>query len=357
MSGNLNDAQILSALPNGSVSIFDRELRYVYAAGEGLSAVGLTPEYLVGKSLDAVFPPEAVALVTPAYRRAFTGSTEVVALPFFHRTYSLSAAPFARDGDSVTQIVVVAQDVTGLVSGDVSRVVPTTGGAVERRDLLLAGISHELRNPLGVMRMGLTLLRSDKPQERERAIGLLERQVAMIESLTQDLTEMDRAPSGVLPLRFETIDVPALIHETVDALSASTEARGRISLSSCEGPLHMRLDRSRVSQVIVNLLTNAVRYTPAGAPITVTCARQDTGVNIAVSDTGIGIDATELSVIFEPFRRGRTAKNVTGSGLGLWVAREIALLHGGDIGVGSAGPGQGATFTLRLPLALVVEPS
>src|SRR3954469_19831707 len=109
-------AHLAESLPNGSVSIFDRDLRYVYAAGQGLHDVGLTPDALIGKRLAEAFPADATALVEHEYRRAFEGESVVFGLHYFHRTYSLSAAPFESADGRVEQIIVVAQDITALAT-------------------------------------------------------------------------------------------------------------------------------------------------------------------------------------------------------------------------------------------------
>ena len=177
--------------------------------------------------------------------------------------------------------------------------------------------------------------------------------------MIQDLAELSRARRGVLRLKFAELCVDVLIAESRDTLShLATPGKHRISVvPSVPAGLLIRADRQRLMQVITNLLTNAIRYTPAGGEIVISAEQTSEGVNIAVTDSGRGISAEELGTIFDLFHRGDDADGQAGLGLGLWVAREIALLHGGRIDVFSAGVGHGSTFTLRLPLALVVGTS
>ncbi len=356
--------QLLAAIPNGSVSVFDRELRYVYAAGQGLNDVGLRPEHLVGRLLAEVFPSDAAMLVEAEYRRAFKGESVVFGLHYFHRTYSLSAAPFLQREGGVDQIIVVAQDITVL--GPMQPLARPAGEADstvrqrDNQDRLIATLGHELRNPLGAMRAAIGVIeRSADRGTRERAREVIERQLVAADTLIQDLAELSRARRGVLRLKFAEVCVDALIAEGKDMLAhMAAPGRHRISVSPVvPAGLLVRADAQRLLQVITNLLTNAIRYTPPGGEIVISAEQTADGVSIEVTDSGRGISAEELETIFELFHRGDDADGHGGLGLGLWVAREIVLLHGGRIDVFSAGVGHGATFTVRLPFSLIIGPS
>ena len=356
----IDSENILAALPNGSVAILDQDFTYVYAAGRGLEEVGLDPATLVGQPLSSLFPAEAVEFVAPAYRRAFQGETAVARLPFFHRTYSVAAGPYRREGNRVTHILVVSQDVTVLAPADRldgPRRSADDANVVDRRDILVAAVAHELRNPVGAMKMALTLLaRTEEQFSRSRALEVLERQIRTIETLAAGLEDLDRTSGGPLSLSYDTVDAADLVRDAQEAVRHRAEAQTRhVEVAVPRGHIHLRVDRSRMSQALGNLLTNALHYTPAGGTITLGVERGHEHVDLYIRDSGIGIDPAELSLIFEPFQRGRTAITYAGSGLGLWVAREIALLHGGEIQAASEGPGRGATFTIRLPLALLAR--
>jgi signal transduction histidine kinase len=142
--------------PNGSINVFDRELRYVFAAGEGLATAGLSPSALIRRRLSDVFTPDAVAYVAPIYNRVLCGESVQFELPVFGRVYSISAGPLVEDGDTVTRIVAVAQDITAMK--DVQRQLEATErelrlalGHVEResarKDQFLATVAHELQQP------------------------------------------------------------------------------------------------------------------------------------------------------------------------------------------------------------------
>jgi signal transduction histidine kinase len=361
MSTLCDPAQLLAALPNGSVSLFDRDLRYVYAVGRGLEAVGLHPDTLIGKQLSEAFSPEAAALVAAEYRRAFAGASVVFSLRYFHRTYALSAAPFREERGVVEWIIVVAQDVTALVP-DADRQaspVPAVDRATQDPHEVMATVGHELRNPLGAMRAAVSLIKQsgDRPT-RERARAVIERQLTAAETMVADFTERSRAKRGVLQLVYADLALGALIADAREGVGHLAAARGHEMLVVSSGPpsLRLRADRVRLLQVLTNLLTNAIRYTPPGGRIRIESGIGPDGVTIAISDSGKGIAPEVMPSIFDRFERGAEGNSDGGLGLGLWVAREIVSLHGGRIDLFSAGLGHGATFTVRLPLALVVVP-
>jgi signal transduction histidine kinase len=224
---------------------------------------------------------------------------------------------------------------------------------------LIGVLGHELRSPLSAMAGALAVIeRSEDRPVRERAREVLQRQVRYVGALTDTLLDVSRARRGVLPLRFDEIDVHELLEEAMELVQHAGDGQSptlRVEVAP-ESRLKLRADRQRLTQVVTNLVTNALRHTPPEGSVIVRCERTREGVDIAVRDSGTGLDAAELTRIFEPFHQGDTTSGI-GLGLGLWLCREIALMHGGRIEAASAGPGAGATFTVRLPLALVIEPT
>jgi signal transduction histidine kinase len=351
---NLDPAQLLASLPNGSVSVFDRDLRYAYADGRGLHEVGLTPTSLIGKRLVEAFPADAISLVEPQYRKAFEGHLVVFGLHYFHRTYALSAAPFHTENGTVTQIIVVAQDVSALADG-ASSGEPSLANL--ETDQFVAMLGHELRNPLGAVRAAAGVIKHSPDRlARERARDVIDRQVVVAENLLNDLTELSRAKRGVLQLHFTDTRLAQVVNEAVETVAHLASAAGQsIVTEPCfAADLTLRVDRPRLLQVVTNLLTNAIRYSSAEATITIACGLTSDSVSIAITDEGRGIAPKALDRIFDLFQQGPASRK-EGLGIGLWVAREIVRLHGGRIDVFSAGEGEGATFTVRLPLALTVD--
>lgn len=226
----------------------------------------------------------------------------------------------------------------------------------QQQELLtfLAGVAHDLRNPLAAMRMGVQLLDPQRgPLSEDKAgktLDLIARQVTRLERMVGDFLDAARIEGGHLELLLQRQDVGAVAREAVD-LYASSSLAHRIRLSTPALPVEALCDGARIAQVMNNLVSNAIKYSPNGGDVLVSVGQQGGEAIICVTDSGIGIAPNDLQHIFEPFRRtGASRETAPGVGLGLSVARRIVEAHGGRIEVDST-LGVGTTFRLRLPLA------
>jgi signal transduction histidine kinase len=231
-------------------------------------------------------------------------------------------------------------------------------GRLERqtRDLLtfLAGVAHDLRNPLASMRMGVQRLERGRPplseDKRQLTLEMVGRQVTRLERMVGDFLDATRIEGGYLELKLEPYDLRAAAREAVDFYSTSSEGRP-IVLSAPDRPVEVMCDRERVAQVLNNLVSNAIKYSPRGGDVVVSVEDGDEEAIVSVKDSGIGIAPSERELIFEPFRRtGASQETAPGVGLGLSVARRIVEAHHGSIDFDSS-PGAGSTFRVHLPLA------
>jgi signal transduction histidine kinase/CheY-like chemotaxis protein len=224
-----------------------------------------------------------------------------------------------------------------------------------RKDEFLATLAHELRNPLATISTAVGLL-GMAPGEFEdgRIQEMMERQLAQMVRLIDDLMEVTRVSRGTIVLADHVLDLAAIAREAVDAARPSALlAQHALILEVPDKPLPVRGDRVRLAQVLSNLLGNAVRYTDAGGSIRVRAFRQDGQALVEVSDSGIGIARDKLREVFEMFVQvnQRDARSHGGLGIGLALALKLARMHGGDIEAHSGGVGEGSRFVLRLPLA------
>jgi PAS domain S-box-containing protein len=220
----------------------------------------------------------------------------------------------------------------------------------------LATLAHELRNPLAPLRNGLDILRlaDGNPALRASVRDTMDRQLRHMTYLVSDLLDIARVASGKIVLQKEIVDVHAVVASAVEATAPLVQAAShRLSLTLPERPVAIEADAVRMSQVIGNLLSNAAKYTPPGGHIALDVAPQEDAVVIAVADDGIGIAAEALGAVFEMFTQ--VAQHIDrangGLGIGLSLVKRLVELHGGTVFAASAGPGQGSTFTIRLPLA------
>jgi signal transduction histidine kinase/CheY-like chemotaxis protein len=222
------------------------------------------------------------------------------------------------------------------------------------KEQLLATLSHELRNPLNMIAGYVRLLQSDvlDREIRSRANGALEQNIALLGRLIDDLVEASRIASGHLKLQRTPLLVSSVVQDVVDAVQPTADAKSvavQCVVQPSAGSVHA--DRDRLRQVLWNLVSNAVKFTPAGGRVDVGVDRTESHVEISVADSGVGIPSECLPQLFQPFWQedARFSRIHGGLGLGLALVRRVVELHGGTVRAESAGPGGGATFTVVLP--------
>lgn len=221
-----------------------------------------------------------------------------------------------------------------------------------RREFV-ANVSHELRTPLTSIRALVETLEAGAVEEPEFAMQFLARIVSEVDrlnALVEDLLDFARLEAGRIPLEFERVNIGEAIAAGADRLRPQIE-RARLNLVVDVAPNlpDVEIDVKRIEQVMINLIHNAIKFTPAGGTITVSVSRVKNKIYVVVQDTGVGIEADELSRLFERFYKSDKARRSEGTGLGLAIAKNIVLLHGGEISVEST-IGEGATFTFTIPL-------
>lgn len=216
----------------------------------------------------------------------------------------------------------------------------------------LAGVAHDLRNPLSALKLGMRSLSQPRSEEaRERTSAMLDRQVNRLARMVDDLLEAARIEGGHLELRRATMDVRDAVNEVVE-LYAPTSRDHQIETHIPLQPVLVEGDALRVQQVVSNLLSNAIKFSPDGGRIELTVGWEDDEAVISVADQGRGIERDALREIFRPFRR-RKPELAPGAGLGLSVVHRIVTAHGGTIDVEST-LGVGSTFHVRIPRSAAV---
>jgi PAS domain S-box-containing protein len=233
--------------------------------------------------------------------------------------------------------------------------------ASRAKDEFLMTLSHELRTPLtailGWSRL-LPTIQPDDPMFRE-AVQSISRSAQLQSRLIDDVLDVSRIVSGKLRLMRETVDVAQIIAASVEGIRPSADAK-QISIAMTLAPAlgSIVVDATRLHQVMWNMLANAVKFTPKGGEIRVAARRTSSQAQIAVSDTGQGIDPNFLPHVFEPFRQAESASTRVhgGLGLGLSIVRYIVEAHGGSVAAESGGRGKGTTITVTLPVAAIEAP-
>jgi PAS domain S-box-containing protein len=241
---------------------------------------------------------------------------------------------------------------------DQSRLRSEAEEANRLKDEFLATVSHELRTPLNSMFGWIRMLRAGRVNEADkaRALEIIDRNAQAQAQIIEDILDMSRIITGKLRLDLQPVELPLVIEAAVDSIRPAAEAREiklQVLLDTKAGPVLG--DPNRLQQIIWNLLSNSVKFTPKGGRVRVQLERINSHVEITVADTGHGISPEFLPHVFDRFRQADSSNTRAhgGLGLGLAVVRHLVELHGGTVSAASAGEGQGATFTVRLPLTVV----
>ncbi|MDX2212323.1 MAG: ATP-binding protein [Oculatellaceae cyanobacterium bins.114] len=361
---------IYQSAPIG-LNFIDTDLRFVRINQRLAEMNGLPVEAHLGRTVREVLPAladEAELLLRqiletgePLLNVEIVGETP--AQPGVQRTWLESFLPL-KDGDRIIGISTVCEEITERKQAEIEREQllereQATRAAAEQanrvKDEFLAVLSHELRSPLNPILGWAKLLQTQKlgQDKTQQALGTIERNAKLLVQLIDDLLDMARIMQGKLVLALEPVSLPDVVTAAVETVRFAAESKLlhlEVFLTPALQPIEG--DAMRLQQVIWNLLANAVKFTPEHGRILVRLEQSNTHAYIQIEDTGRGISPEFLPHIFERFQQQdtSTARQFGGLGLGLAISRQLVELHGGTITAVSAGEGQGATFTVQLPL-------
>lgn len=224
-----------------------------------------------------------------------------------------------------------------------------------KRGVYLATVAHEMRNALAPLSIALDLLVARQPGVPAAAelAPVARRQIRQLTVMVDDLLDLGRSANGAFRLRLAEEPLMDVVNGVVAAWRVLAAVRNQtIDLDAAPGPMAVRADRVRLAQVLQNVIGNAVKYSPEGGLVSVRVRKTGAGVAISVSDSGVGMDKSEIGRIFELFHQvRRNGQDSGGFGIGLALSRRLLELHGGTIRAASEGLGRGSTFTIALPLA------
>lgn len=278
--------------------------------------------------------------------------------------WDVIVTPIRDVSGQIAQLLSISRDITEVKRIEAEREQLLTREQTAReqaesvnriKDEFLAVLSHELRSPLNPILGWTSLLRNGSldVSKTTYALETIERNVKLQVQLIEDLLDISRILRGKLSLNVMPVDLNVVIKAALETVRLAAEAKS-LQIQTILSPtiVTINADAGRLQQVVWNLLSNAVKFTPNGGQITVELTIAENHAQIEVSDTGKGINLDFLPYIFEHFRQedGATTRKFGGLGLGLAIARQIVELHGGTIAASSLGLGQGATFTVKLPL-------
>lgn len=294
-------------------------------AGIGRPFLQVVRDHEIGEQLERTLHGQSRGMATVEYgvnRRSLLVTTQIT------------------DGRQERMGLVVLRDVTRLRQLE------------QVRKDFVANVSHELRTPLTSIRALAETLEAGALDERDLAedfVGRILIEVDRLTALVEDLLDMARLEAGRSPLTLEVHDLGEVTQHAADRLRAQVDRAGlTLEVQVGDDLEPIALDRVRIEQVLLNLVHNAIKFTPPGGSIVIAVDREDDALVTTVTDTGVGIPLAEQERLFERFYKSDRARHSEGTGLGLAIAKNIVLAHGGDISVASA-PGEGASFRFSLP--------
>ena len=319
---------------------------------------GYRAEEAVGRPIDIIIPPDRIEEERGILARIRRGE-RIEHFETVRRTkdgrllnISLTISPVKDGSGLITGASKIARDITERKRAEAEREEST-----RRKDEFIAILAHELRNPLAPIRNAARYLKQKGAADPDlrRPIDMVERQVAQMSRLIEDLLDVSRISRGTLDLRRERVACGDIVEAAVDACRDEIQAKGQhLQVRVPRGPIELEADRERLVQVLCNLLGNAAKYTPTGGDIDVAVDVVSAGMlAISVRDNGIGIPRGKLTEIFDLFARvDQSLERQGGLGIGLTLVRQLVELHGGTIEARSEGLGHGSEFILRLPVVV-----
>lgn len=354
---------VINTIPD-QVYVKDTESRFILINQALLHRYGLThPDEIMGKTDFDLFGPEIAQRFYDGERALLAsgaGTTTTYdsreTLPDLSPLWvQVTKVPLLDSSGRIAGVLGINRDITDYRRAEQQRLdLALERQRVEILRRFIAGLSHDLNTPLAALKTGLYLLRRtiDDPDQRNRRMDGFEEQVDRLAAMVAELLDLDRLEREIKPIDRAPVPLETLLAPVIAEAQTLTTQRGQSFTAAIEPGLPpLVVNAEMMRQALDNLLTNAALYTPARGTITLAAHRAGAHIDIAVRDNGIGIEPADLTRIFEGFYRADKARSSgTGrSGLGLAIARRIALAHGGDITVVSE-PGAGSTFTLQLPV-------
>lgn len=340
VTGASRERSRLMAALNSSVDAIvavDRDSRITFANDAAQRLLSRDGQGLVGNPFAWLMPDDRLVDALRASREEQQSLSVILERP--NRRYlQADTTPILGGGGWAS--LVVFHDLT-----EVKRVEQV------RRDFI-ANVSHELRTPLAGLKSVIETLEGGAKDDPAAASDFLSRadtEVDRLVRMVEELLELSRLESGDIPLVRRPLDVPRILGNAVERLSRQAERAGvSVGVEVEDGLPPVSGDADMLERVVVNLVHNAVKFTPAGGRVRVCAGRRDGAVEVRVSDTGVGILAEDLPRIFERFYKADRARGGSGTGLGLAIARHAVEAHGGTI-LAESCPGEGSTFRFTIP--------
>jgi PAS domain S-box-containing protein len=351
------------------IFVKDYQGRHIFANPAALTALGKPIDQVIGYRDDEIHPEFSEALMKADRHVMTTGQTAIAEEQVGDLIFLTVKVPYRNTDGAVIGLIGVANDISDRVQfeRDRERILQQEQAAREAsdranriKDDFLAVLSHELRSPLNPILGWSKMLKTGRlsAAKTQEALSIIERNAQLQAQLIEDLLDISRILQGKLTLNHEPVNLEFVVTSAQETVRLAAAAKSITITTDFEASIGQVLgDAGRLQQVVWNLLTNAVKFTPENGQVTVRLARIGSQAQLQVIDAGKGISPDFLPHVFERFRQAdsSTTRKFGGLGLGLAIVRQLVELHGGTITAESQGEGKGATFTVLLPLLDPIE--
>jgi two-component system CheB/CheR fusion protein len=345
-----------------AIIFLDRDGAIVGWAGAASDIFGFDEAEMIGEPLNRLFVKEDQEQGVPEHERALAVSAGRSEDDRWHvrkdgaRIWVTGSLMALRDGTRLLGFCKIVTDRTNLRTTfeTLQNRLEAAQHEVANRTVFFGRVAHEVRNCLSPIQSVASLIEAvESNADLKLPLAVIRRQVAQLERMMKDLTEVARLGVGKLTLDKRRFDLCAALKETAETVRNSASRKMQdLTVLVPSVPLEICADRERVHQIVFNLLHNAVKYTPEGGRIWLHCTVEPGYAVIKVEDTGVGISAELLPVIFDLFTQENAAQSDGGFGVGLSLVKDLADAHDGFVEVRCDGKGKGCVFAVRLPIAL-----
>jgi PAS domain S-box-containing protein len=338
--------------PDGMISVFDRDLKYVFVEGKELYALGITSEMLIGTWYMDRLAPEIAVQTEKELKEVFQGEEKSIDIKFKNNFYVLDAVPIPDEEGFIKHILVIEKNVTKRKEEEeqVQRALQHERELSELKSRFVSTASHEFRTPLSTILSSVSLLsRYQDVGDKEKRAKHIQRIKGSVHNLTgilNDFLSLDKLETGMVAGNPVDFNLPEFVQETCDQLVPTLRKSQTINYQH-QGTSDVFQDKQILNNILINLLSNASKYSEEGDAIEVNTVVQNGHLEIQVKDHGMGISEEDQKNLFERFFRAKSTMNIPGTGLGLNIVKKYVKLLEGSIEVASA-LGEGSTFTVRI---------
>lgn len=347
---------IAKNFPNGLIVVFNADFELVYVEGEELKRINLKKTDFEGKCVDdiPIFSEAQVARIKEDVLKTIAGKSLSFEIEFQNYAYAVNSTPLTSNGESVVWALFVYNNITEQknVQVELANALKTAQELNELKSRFISMASHEFRTPLSAILSSAILIGKQnepgKEERREKHVARIRAHVKHLVVILNDFLSLSKLEEGKVtakPQRFELIQFCKIL---VDEMEATKKEGQTITLKYTNVEIHVFLDPKLLSHILINLLSNALKYSGDGEEIGLELAQSNEHILFRITDSGIGIPAQEQEHLFERFFRAENATNIQGTGLGLHIVKQYTELMKGTVNFIS-NTGKGSTFTVQLP--------